>query len=288
VGRDTIFVLTIFGQYLFLHLDMTFAFHHSQDTYFQYQLETTRQYILPFLRKYMTFQPGMRVLEVGCAQGGVLKAFLDEGCIGTGVELHEGNYNQAKRFLAKELENDTCRIFHKNIYDPKIAEEFASHFDLIVLKDVVEHIPDTLKLLKTLHSFLRPNGRIFFGFPPWQMPFGGHQQGCKGIAGVLPWVHILPNMLYLNLYRLLGQSEQMIAELADVKSTRITIERFERSAKSSGLTIIGKTLWLINPIYSLKFNLQPREQLPLLRDMPYVRNFYTTCGYYLIGPSKPA
>ena len=35
-------------------------------------------------------------MEIGCAEGGVLKAFLKRGCIGTGVELSESRTKKSR------------------------------------------------------------------------------------------------------------------------------------------------------------------------------------------------
>ena len=65
-----------------------------------------------------------------------------------------------------------------SITDSREVEELytSRQFDLILLKDVIEHIPDQERVIPYLKEFLKPGGRVFFGFPPWYMPHGGHQQ----------------------------------------------------------------------------------------------------------------
>jgi hypothetical protein len=72
--------------------------------------------------------------------------------------------------------------------------------------------------------------------------------------------------------------------LMEIKETGISIERFERICKDSGYTIAHNTHYFINPIYEYKFGWKPRKQLGLVRAIPYLRNFFTTCVYYLITP----
>ena len=51
--------------------------------------------------------------------------------------------------------------------------------------------------LTTLKILLKDKGQIFFGFPPWYMPFGGHQQVAhKKWTSKLPYYHILPMPIY--------------------------------------------------------------------------------------------
>jgi len=45
---------------------------------------------------------------------------------------------------------------------------------------------------------------------------------------------------------------------------------------------VAKDFYLINPNYEVKFGLTPRPQLPIIRGIPYLRDFITTCCYCLI------
>ena len=80
-----------------------------------------------------------------------------------------------------------------------------------------------------------------------------------------------------------GESEERIADLLEIKETGITIERFERILKHENYRILVKTLWFIQPNYEVKFHLHKMRVWPVLRALPWVRNFYTTAGYYVVG-----
>jgi 2-polyprenyl-3-methyl-5-hydroxy-6-metoxy-1,4-benzoquinol methylase len=80
--------------------------------------------------------------------------------------------------MKDDIEAGKVRFVGKDIYLVEAAE-LDGLFDIIVMKDVIEHIHDQSRLLARLKDFLKPNGVVFFGFPPWQMPFGGHQQICN-------------------------------------------------------------------------------------------------------------
>jgi len=154
---------------------------------------------------------------------------------------------------------------------------------LIILKDVVEHIPDQEKFIPYLKKFLKPGGYVYFGFPPWYMPHGGHQQVCSNkFLSILPWFHLLPTFIYKKFLQLFGENQFTIKELLEIKDTGISIERFERIVQKANYTIPAKTFYLINPIYRYKFGLQPRKQIKWIAAIPFIRNFFTTCVYYLI------
>ena len=261
---------------------MAYHFHKDRKLYFQHQRENCKNYVIPFIRKKYDIPAGGRVLEIGCGEGGVLQAFIDEGFEGTGVELSEHKYEQATENLAEEIAAGKAKLSRKNIYDADFENELGK-FDLVVLKDVIEHIHDQPKLMREMHKLLKPNGHIFFGFPPWQMPFGGHQQIANNKwLSKLPFYHLLPYPLYKALLKAGGETQGIIDDLVEIKDTGITLERFERISKDANYEIANKTLFLINPIYKYKFGLQPREQLPVIGSIPWIRNFYTTCGFYLL------
>mgnify|MGYP000075898353 CR=1 FL=1 len=70
-----------------------FEFHKDRKRYFEMQILNTNKYVLPFIEEKFPVKAGMRVLEIGCGEGGVLKAFTDRGCIGVGVELENTSLN---------------------------------------------------------------------------------------------------------------------------------------------------------------------------------------------------
>jgi len=227
--------------------------------------------------------PGSRVLEIGCGEGGVLAAFVKEGCTGVGVELDQIRLELASSFLKNELAANKIHLVAKDIYLVE-DEEMGGRFDLIVLKDVIEHIHDQKKLLSRLYDLLLPGGSVFFGFPPWQMPFGGHQQICKNKwLSKLPYFHLLPRGLYKWL---LTRFNEPVADLLEVRDTGISIEDFEKMVHQTRYKVLHKKLYIINPIYKYKFGWKAKEQFPVLRDIPYIRNFFTTCVYYLITAAK--
>lgn len=262
---------------------MAFSFHKDKETYIKYQYENAKNYVIPFIEKELPLKAGMRVMEIGCAEGGVLKAFVERECIGTGVELQTGRFEIAKKVFAEELQSGQVSLVNKDIYDVDIEREMPEKFDLIVLKDVIEHIHNQDKILKRLREFLKPNGYIFFGFPPWQMPFGGHQQIAKSkILSRLPYYHLLPMSLYKNILKSLGESDKIVEDLAEIKETGISIERFQKLLKKNNYSIQKRTFYLVNPIYKYKFNLKAKIQNRAIASIPYLRNYLTTCMYYLV------
>ncbi len=255
-----------------------FQFHADRDRYFAMQVSNASTYVIPFIQQTKPIQPGMHVLEIGCGEAGVLKAFIQLGCTAVGIELEEGRLANGRKHMYQDIADGKLTLIANDIYN--IKDEFIQAFDIIVLKDVIEHIHDQKKLIAWMKDLLKPDGVIFFGFPPWYMPWGGHQQVChtKWVA-TIPWLHLLPNFIYKSI---LQANNEAVAELLEIKETGISIERFESICKHTGYTIANSKHYLINPIYQFKFGWKPRTQFWFISKIPFVRNFFTTCVYYTI------
>ncbi|MFM2138327.1 MAG: hypothetical protein RJA57_634 [Bacteroidota bacterium] len=260
-----------------------FEFHADRKRYFDIQELNAKGYVLPFIEEKVPIRSGMRVLEIGCGEGGVLKAFIDRGCTGVGVELDPPRVELARQFMADPLSIGTLRLISRDIYTVDPASDLGGRFDIILLKDVIEHIHDQERLIRWMKQFLVPDGIIFFGFPPWYMPFGGHQQMCRSGLSRIPWIHLLPRTVYRSLLR---WKKEPVEALLEIRDTGISIERFERICKNSGYHLLHRRHYLLNPIYRWKFGWKPRRQAGWVRRIPFFRNFVTTCVYYCIQPDK--
>lgn len=262
---------------------MAFEFHKDKQRYFNMQYENSKAYVMPFVESAFQLPDGAKVLEIGSAEGGVLKAFTERGYQCVGIELSPSRVELANQFMAEEVAAGKVEFISRNIYDIDPTVDLDFRFDLIILKDVIEHIHEQEKFIPKLKDLLAPNGKVFFGFPPWYMPYGGHQQiaGNKFLS-LLPYYHLLPMPLYKGILKLFGETQKRIDDLVEIKETGISIERFERLVKQNGFAVTKKTHYFINPIYSYKFGLKVRKQLGLISSIPFLRNFLTTAVYYLI------
>lgn len=255
--------------------------HTNRKKYFEEQGVSTKKFVIPYIEEYRKINEGTRVLEVGCGEGGNLTPFLEMGCEVFGIELLTHQLEKAKIFINEKFENPNVQLLSLNIYDANIDD--IGQFDVIFLRDVIEHIHDQNKFLKHLKQFLKPDAVVFFGFPPWRMPFGGHQQVCQSkVLSKLPYFHLLPNALYKATLRMFGEPTWVIDSLLETKSTGIGIDKFQKLVHANNYKFLKKDLYLINPNYETKFGLKPRLQSSLIGSIPYLRDFFTTCMYCLI------
>jgi len=141
-----------------------YEFHGDKRYYFDMTHKVTVGHVLPFIKEQFPFPSDMRVLEIGCGEAGVLKAFTDLGYKCTGIELEESRLEFAREFMKDELEKGQIQFLNKDIYDVNPEVDLGTKFDLIILKDVIEHIPNQEKFMPQLHRFLNKGGVVFFHF----------------------------------------------------------------------------------------------------------------------------
>jgi len=259
--------------------------HINRQTYFDEQIITTEKYVIPYLAPFIKFTKATRVLEVGCGEGGNLVPFLSLGCHCVGVDLDKSQIDRARSFIDQKLSNYDLKLFSEDMF--LIPEEEIGKFDLIFLRDVIEHIHDQEKFMSFIKGFLKSGGIMFFGFPPWTMPFGGHQQVCQNkLLSKMPYYHILPKSIYKKILQLGGVHPQGVAGLLEIKETGISTSRFEKIMAHTGFEFLIRSKYFINPNYEIKFGLQPRKLNGFLSQIPILNDLITTCYYCVVRLKK--
>jgi len=254
--------------------------HKNKPQYFEEQALTTQKFVVPFIADLVKLDGETTVLEIGCAEAGNLKPFLDLGYQCTGIDISSGRIELAKEFYKNHRRRRNLTLICEDIY--KVNPD--KKYDVIIMRDVIEHIPNQEKFMGFVKGFLKPDGIFFLAFPPWQNPFGGHQQICKGkILSKLPWFHLLPRSVFKHFLKLMGESEGTITSLLEIKDTGISIERFERILKHENYKIVKRVYYSVNPNYETKFGLKPRKQFRVVTLIPWIRDFFTTAMYYVVS-----
>ena len=255
--------------------------HTIREKYFKEQDFTTKNYVIPYLNTFISITSDLVVCEIGCGEGGNLKSFIDLGCKVIGIDIAENKIANAKIFFENNPQKNNLKLISEDIY--KINPEDLPKFDIVIMRDTIEHIPNQDIFINNLKNFIKPSGKIFIGFPPWRMPFGGHQQVCKStFLSKLPYFHILPVFMYVGILKLFGESKGTIKELLEIKETGISINRFKKIINKTNFKIINETLYLINPNYEIKFKIKVRK-LPNFLNIPIIRDFFSTAYYCVIS-----
>ena len=164
------------------------------------------------------------------------------------------------------------------------VEETASRFDLVVLHDVLEHIPDVVGALQQVTKLVRPCVFLFISFPPYYSAFGGHQQLARGRSRVIPFIHLLPERAFFRLAHPGDQeymsSQDSLADMVSVRRSRLTLRKIERALSRTPLSWVDRELFVIRPEYGVRYGLKTRSARGLGK-VPGLREFVINGAFYL-------
>lgn len=256
--------------------------HKDRELYFNELANTSKDFYINYLEKWIPVGTNTRILEIGCGEGGNLLPFAEKGCQVTGIDINEQQIKNAYLFFKKNGQKGTF-IASDFLLVPMPTKE-EDKFDIVLVHDVIEHIetPYKIQFFQHLKHFIRHDAVAFFAFPAWQMPFGGHQQICIHSVSKIPFIHLIPTKIYRFLLYKTGENESTISELMSIKRSKMPIEKFQKLIKETGMQVINRTFWVINPHYHQKFGLKPLRQVWPFTKIWYLRNFYTTSAWFIL------
>jgi SAM-dependent methyltransferase len=220
-------------------------------------------YLIPFLERNCPDFRTFRILDVGCAEAGFLDAMHAAGNPGRGLEL------EGERIAVSKSFNPELDILEGDIPDPDVVARIQGTFDLIVIRDVIEHIPDKDTVFTHLSALLRPDGFIYITFPPRSSPFGGHQQNGRSMLRRIPYLHLLPPPVIRALGKAAGEDPNIIDSIITQRNIGISIRQFEELCEVHGYRFLRKELFLFRPVFQVRYGI-PIRRMP---DIPAVREF---------------
>ena len=111
------------------------------------------------------------------------------------IDIQDNFLTQAKDFARQKEVDKTVHFYNESALDTGFE---VDSFDLIIMSDVLEHIPETEKLLNEMYRVLKPNGIILFDFAPYYHYFGHHLWDTIQI----PWIHLFfTDKFLIKLYK---------------------------------------------------------------------------------------
>jgi 2-polyprenyl-3-methyl-5-hydroxy-6-metoxy-1,4-benzoquinol methylase len=251
-------------------------------TYFEYQRLVCAEVVIPWLAARLDLR-GLRVGDFGAHQGGMLDALRESGLVAsaTGLEL-SAEVVSSSPFVADAR-------FRLEVADVMARDPGASSFDLVLMHDVLEHIPGYGDALRSVHDALTPGGHCFVSFPPYYSAFGGHQQLAAGRVRAIPFLHLLPARAFFRLARPSANeymsSENALVDMLSVRRTRLTLRTAEQAFAQAGLEIVDGALFVVRPEYTVRYGMTKRGAGPLGR-IPLLRELAVNGAFYLARRSR--
>ncbi len=246
--------------------------------YWGYQYRLANEVLVPMMIKNNWFKPGDMVSEIGCAEGGVLHAFIDAGAKGAlGTDISETRLETGK--VISDIINLKTEYKYHDIINEEPYDEWKQAYDLVLLRDVIEHLDDTEQALANIKKIIRPGGRLFVTFPPYNSPFGGHQQTLMNFWGKLPYIHLLPKPIF---YKMIASGRKNdIGEVKRLHNIRMSAKKFMDAAGETGYTIERQDYYLLRPVFKMKFGL-PSIKITPISGLPLVKNFFSLEASYIL------
>lgn len=107
---------------------------------------------------------GKRVLDLGCGPGWYTVALERAGADVVGLDLGADDVALAKAQGVNALVGDGMQL--------PFGDET---FDGIFCSNLLEHVPDTSRVLDEVARLLKPGGWAWISWTPWFSPWGGHE-----------------------------------------------------------------------------------------------------------------
>ncbi|MCU0330512.1 MAG: class I SAM-dependent methyltransferase [Candidatus Kapabacteria bacterium] len=239
--------------------------------------------LIPWLRREGVLTDGASIAEIGCAEGGVLMACAEvTHGYALGTDIQGELLSLYSSDIARRVGLDITFTQHDVIYED-VPAEWEHRFEVVLLRDVLEHLDDTFVALRNIRRLLKPGGILLITFPPYTSAFGGHQQLLETAAGKLPFVHMLPRPMFEQIIR--GSSSINTDEVRRLASIRLSAERVRKAARREDYELVDERYFMLRPVFKWKY----KEWIPTLdvtsiKHLPGIQQLAMEAAFLLRRP----
>jgi SAM-dependent methyltransferase len=253
--------------------------------YWTYQYELASTQLHPCLEDWGVWRAGVRILDVGCGDGGGTCALAEAGARIAALDIDPrllAMADERARSRGLEIEFDTA-----DITSAASLSNFDGPYDLILFRDVLEHIPDVDAALAQCSSRLADGGGIVVIYPPYWSPYGGHQQTLSAARrfglrwAKLPFIHWLPMPAWAALARSAAVPDVQWEDVSIVRRASLTIAGLGDRARRHGLRVDRARRYFLRPSVHLRYGV-PVLDAGILGRIPLVREVMVSGSWELL------
>lgn len=254
--------------------------------YREYQSRLATEYLIPTLSGWGVRVSGGRLLEVGCGDGGCGAAFYESGCSVVMTDIEERLVVTAREANAEE--GIEAKVFVGDVFDEGNPAYAEGPYDIVMFRDVMEHLEDPRRALRTVANYLTDGGVVFVVFPPYYSPYGAHQQILprRKIGPVpynkLPYIQLLPDPWFDAIVR--GDTTAN-EEVRRLRKIRLTIRKFGKAVEEAGLDVRARRMYLTRPSFALRYGIKTMRA-SIIGEVPVLNELLVTAAYYLLEPKR--
>ena len=247
--------------------------------YWNYPYQLARQVLVPQMIRHGAFRAGDAVADIGCGEAGVLQAFVQAGATrALGTDIAEFRLEKAAQISA--LIGVPITVSKHDILFSEPPDEWRHSYNLVLVRDVIEHLDDATLALQNITKILAPGGHVHVTFPPYNSPFGGHQQLLENGWGKIPYLHMLPRTIFKRIIAG-GKQQANIEEVDRLTSIRFSARKMLKAAKAAGYEIVHEEYYLLRPVFKMKFGL-PTIRITPLKFLPFVKSLFSLEAAYIL------
>lgn len=253
-------------------------FETQEEYYWTYQYRLAAGYYIPLLNAHGFCIEKKRILDIGCGLGGFPAAMADNGaaeCVGIEIDTEirrPGTNNRPNlKYILEDITSADASI------------KVGTNYDLIVLHDVIEHVPLVAKeqFLSALKQFCHPGTVILVTFPPFYSPFGLHQQSLlKTKLRIVPFLGWVPLWCLKPILRLLAEDADAYDLLKEIKDSRMTIRSFKKMLARLGYSIEFEQYYLVRPTHEIRYGW--RTRISRIKNTPVLSEVANSGALYLL------
>ena len=168
----------------------------------QYVIPELSQGLFEIVRQLAQLKPGQDMLDLGCGYGSFVLVSRQEGMNALGVDIAQYDLQFARERATIILEEIDAEAVYMtaDAQDTGLAE---ASFDVITAWNVLEHVPDSRKLIAEAYRLLKPGG-VFIGVAPNYFAFRKEAHYHVG------WLPLLPHWLAKPYLRMLGRDTSFL------------------------------------------------------------------------------
>ena len=112
---------------------------------------------LDWIRQYVTLD-GARAVDIGCGGGILAESMAMAGATVTGIDMADGPLAVARL----HLHESGASVDYRQMTAEELADAEPAAFDVVTCLEMLEHVPDPARVVRSCAELVRPGGHVFF------------------------------------------------------------------------------------------------------------------------------
>lgn len=112
---------------------------------------------LDWIRQYVKLA-GTRAVDIGCGGGILAESLANAGATVTGIDMAEAPLAVAR---LHQIESGV-EVDYRRMTAEALAAEEAGQYDVVTCLEMLEHVPDPSRVIRSCAELLKPGGDVFF------------------------------------------------------------------------------------------------------------------------------